>query len=93
MTVSGLNSPKFLTISFWLTSFKGCSKVGAAKPLLPSGEAKNSSNFTASDLLVAYLAIPPALIFTCAGLGVITEVFFAYKESLLPLTPASILAT
>ena len=32
MTLSGINSPKFFTIAFWLTSFKGCSKVGAAKP-------------------------------------------------------------
>ena len=79
VTSSGVNSPKFFTIGFWFTSFKGCSKVGAASPLLPSGEAKNSSNLTASDLFMEYLANPPALIFTCAGLGVITVVCFAYK--------------
>ena len=88
-----MNSPKSLTIEFWLTSFKGCSKVGAARPLLPVGDAKYSRSFIASALFVAYFATPPALIFTCAGFGVITDVLFAYKASLLPLTPANILAT
>ena len=93
VTLSGLNSPKLLTIWSWLTSFKGCSKVGAANPLLPSGEAKNSRSLIASDLFLAYLATPPALMFTWAGFGVITVVYFAYKASLLPFTPANILAT
>ena len=56
VTLSGINSPKSLTIGFWLTSFSGCSKVGAANPLLPLGDAKYSRSLIASTLLVAYFA-------------------------------------
>ena len=57
------------------------------------GVAKYSRSLIASFLFEAYLATPPALIFTCAGLGVSTMVFLAYKASLLPFTAANILAT
>ena len=55
VTLSGINSPKSLTMGFWFTSFKGCSKVGAARPLLPFGDAKYSRSLIASFLLVVFL--------------------------------------
>ena len=64
VTLSDVNPPNFVTSSVVLKPIKGCSYVGPAKPLLPFGEAKYSSNWIASSVFFEYLAIPPALILT-----------------------------
>ena len=65
--------PEFLIIDG--NKFKKYSNI--PHKTIVRGDAKYSRSLIASALFGAYLAIPPALIFTCAGFGVRTDVLCA----------------